>query len=200
MQSTSEAKDPNNHYVSNKDFLQALKEYKVLRDVAIKDNKPIPRIPNYIGLCIQKIANNVSFKHQYKNYPFREEMISDGIENCIRYLHNFDPDKYSNPFAYFTTIIIYAFWRRIEKEKNHLMIKSRLIQDIDLEAFDTQEFDKDEDFKCMMKEFLQTHNEPVYEDKPRKARKKKEATLDEFMDDFNPDDMPEITLEDIVDE
>lgn len=197
-----QAKDTN-HYVSNPAFLQALKEYKVLRDAAIAEGKPIPRIPNYIGLCIQKIANNVSFKHQYKNYPFREEMISDGIENCIRYLHNFDPEKYNNPFAYFTTIIIYAFWRRIEKEKTHLMIKNKLIQDVDLDAFDTQEFDKDEDYRNMMKEFLQTHNESTYEEKQRKPRKKKESSLAKFMEEALQEEGIEevpVNIEDLLDE
>lgn len=177
-----------------------------MRDKAIAEDKPIPRIPNYIGICIQKIANNVSFKHQYKNYPFREEMIGDGIENCIRYLHNFDPDKYSNPFAYFTTIIIYAFWRRILKEKTQLAIKNKMILSVDIEAFDIQEFDKDEEFKSVMKEFLQAHNDSsLYEeDKIRKPRKKKESSLETFMKAEIPLDddsiMESINIEELMSE
>ena len=83
------------------------------------------------------------------------------------------------------------------------MIENRLIQDIDLEAFDTQEFDKDEDFKNIMKEFLQAHNESSFEEKPRKVRKKKESNLESFMEDFDTtptEDMPAINIEELMDE
>ena len=59
---------------------------------------------------------------------FRDDMISDGIENCVQYIHNFDPAKSKNPFAYFTQIIHYAFLRRIQKEKKQLDIKTKIIE------------------------------------------------------------------------
>ncbi len=55
-------------------------------------------------------------------------MICDGIENCVQYIHNFDPEKSKNPFAYFTQIIQYAFLRRIQKEKKQLEIKTKIIE------------------------------------------------------------------------
>jgi DNA-directed RNA polymerase specialized sigma24 family protein len=59
---------------------------------------------------------------------FKDDMISDGIENCIQYLHNFNPEKSQNPFAYFTQIIHFAFLRRIQKEKRQLEIKNKILE------------------------------------------------------------------------
>jgi DNA-directed RNA polymerase specialized sigma24 family protein len=87
-----------------------------------------PQISNYLGDCFLKIATHLSYKPNFVNYMFREDMISDGVENCIQYIHNFDPNKSSNPFAYFTQIIHYAFLRRIQKEKKQLEIKSKIIE------------------------------------------------------------------------
>ena len=77
-----------------------------------------PRVSNYIGECFLKIANGLSHKPNFMNYTFKDDMVSDGIENCLQYIHNFNPDKSNNPFAYFTQIIYYAFIRRIQREKN----------------------------------------------------------------------------------
>ena len=130
------------HYVNNKEFLEALIVYKKkLRDAAEKEIPNItadelkkwvspnrPPIPNYIGECILKIATHLSFKPNFVNYMFKDDMISDGIENCIQYLHNFNPEKSQNPFAYFTQIIHFAFLRRIQKEKRQLEIKNKILE------------------------------------------------------------------------
>ena len=87
-----------------------------------------PPIPNYLGDCFLKIATHLSYKPNFVNYMFRDDMISDGIENCVQYIHNFDPEKSKNPFAYFTQIIHYAFLRRIQKEKRQLEIKTKIIE------------------------------------------------------------------------
>ena len=116
------------HYVNNKEFLAALIKYR--EDIAIAEiqGKPKPRIPRYIGECFLKIANHLSFKPNFVNYMFKEDMISDGIENCVQYVHNFNPEKSQNPFAYFTQIIHYAFLRRIQKEKKQLEIKNKILE------------------------------------------------------------------------
>ena len=130
------------HYVNNKQFLEALIEYrKEVREAAEKEIPGItneqlkiwssvnkPPIPNYIGECILKIATHLSFKPNFVNYMFKDDMISDGIENSIQYLMNFDPEKSQNPFAYFTQIIHYAFIRRIGKEKRQLEIKNKILE------------------------------------------------------------------------
>ena len=81
-----------------------------------------------LDLVFLKIATHLSYKPNFVNYMFRDDMISDGIENCVQYIHNFDPAKSKNPFAYFTQIIHYAFLRRIQKEKKQLDIKNKIIE------------------------------------------------------------------------
>ena len=116
------------HYVNNADFLKALVDYKESCAEAKKAEKDDPQIPNYVGECFLKIAEHLSRKPNFISYSFRDEMISDGIENCIMYFRNFDETKSKNPFAYFTQIIYYAFLRRIQKEKRQLEIKNKIIE------------------------------------------------------------------------
>jgi hypothetical protein len=116
------------HYVNNKDLYAAMVEYKNLVKQAAEENKQAPRIPNYIGECIMKIATHLAYRPNFANYTFRDEMISDGIENVLLYINNFDPAKSTNPFAYFTQIIYFAFIRRIQKEKKHLYTKYAAIE------------------------------------------------------------------------
>ena len=116
------------HYVDNKLFLQAMIEFKDKCAKAEKRKRKPPPVTNYIGECFLKIANHLSYRPNFINYTFRDDMISDGIENCVQYILNFDPAKSRNPFAYFTQIIHYAFLRRIQKEKKQLEIKTKIIE------------------------------------------------------------------------
>ena len=116
------------HYVNNKEFLAALIKHREDIEIAEIRGKEKPRIPRYIGECFLKIATHLSFKPNFVNYMFKEDMISDGIENCVQYIHNFNPEKSQNPFAYFTQIIHYAFLRRIQKEKKQLEIKNKILE------------------------------------------------------------------------
>jgi hypothetical protein len=130
------------HYVNNKELLEALIVYRSkveksflelngrepTREDRAKRWEGKPPIPNYLGDCFLKIATHLSYKPNFVNYMFRDDMISDGIENCVQYIHNFDPEKSKNPFAYFTQIIHYAFLRRIQKEKKQLEIKTKIIE------------------------------------------------------------------------
>ena len=127
------------HYVNNKEFLAALIRHRENIEIAEIQGKEKPRIPRYIGECFLKIATHLSFKPNFVNYMFKEDMISDGIENCVQYIHNFNPDKSQNPFAQFTQIIHYAFLRRIQKEKKQLEIKNKILEKT---GYD-QVFDKD---------------------------------------------------------
>jgi len=116
------------HYVNNKEFLAALIKYREEVQLAEQRGDPKPQITNYLGECFLKIATHLSFKPNFVNYIFKDDMISDGIENCVQYIHNFDPEKSQNPFAYFTQIIHYAFLRRIQKEKKQLEIKNKILE------------------------------------------------------------------------
>ena len=116
------------HYVNNKEFLAALIDYR--HDVAIAKEKgePKPRVPEYIGDCFLKIATHLSYRPNFVNYMFKDDMICDGIENCLQYIDNFNPEKSQNPFAYFTQIIYFAFLRRIQREKKQLDIRTRILE------------------------------------------------------------------------
>jgi hypothetical protein len=116
------------HYVNNKEFLTAIVAYKQEIKDAEHLGKPKPRITNYLGECFLKIATHLSYKPNFVNYMFKDDMICDGIENCVQYINNFNPEKSSNPFAYFTQIIHYAFLRRIQKEKKQLEIRQKIIE------------------------------------------------------------------------
>lgn len=157
------------HYVDNKKLLEVMVEYRKAVTAWKKKEKATgkPPIPEYVGACILLIANRLSLKPNFVNYSYREEMVSDGIENCISYIDNFNPAKSTNPFAYFTQIIYYAFLRRIQKEKKQLYIKhksfenSAVLMDLlhqgaitdDEVAQIPQQFDMDEGISDFIKNF-----------------------------------------------
>lgn len=121
------------HYVDNKKFFAAIKEWKEEWDTAVAEGKPTPQCTNYLGECFVKISNHLAYKSNFVNYTFRDEMILDGIENCLRYADRFNPEKSNNPFAYFTQITYYSFIRRIKKEARQTETKLNYLQSIDLQ-------------------------------------------------------------------
>ena len=138
------------HYVNNKEFLEALVVFKAKCSAAKEAGEPRPQISNYIGECFLKIATHLSYKPNFVNYMFREDMICDGIENCVQYIENFNPEKSKNPFAYFTQIIYYAFLRRIQKEKRQLEIKNKILDKSGYEvAFHTDDKSGSSDYKTI---------------------------------------------------
>ena len=163
------------HYVDNAKFLQAMKDWKEqCKDAEEAGDEP-PRISDYIGECFLKIANGLSFRPNFINYTYRQEMISDGIENCLQYLDNFNPRTSNNPFAYFTQIIYYAFVRRIQKEKKQTTIKHRMIQNANYDDMTLQP-GEDREFKNQFTEFLKKNlpqEEPVNKTITKKKKKKK---------------------------
>ena len=132
------------HYVDNKKFLQALIEYRQSVVDAAAEGKEPPIVSNYIGECFIKIATHLSYKSNFINYTFKDDMISDGIENCLTAVVKFDPSKGSNPFAYYTQIIYFAFIRRIQKEKKQQATKYKLIENMDIDSLILQEHDNGE--------------------------------------------------------
>ena len=174
------SKKKTEHYVNNKEFLEAMTAYKKEVDKAKKQKKEKPLVGNYIGSCFLKIANHLSYRPNFINYTFRDDMISDGIENCLQYLDNFNPAKSKNPFAYFTQIIYFAFIRRIQKEKKQVTIKQKLIMDNNYDDITLQP-GEDGEFKNQFKEYLQKNmrmDEPVKKEKPKV--KKKKSTSSKF--------------------
>jgi hypothetical protein len=124
------AKRVTKNYVNNADLLSALVRYKKQCKEAEDSGDVLPKVPDYIGQCIMQIATRLATKPNFYNYTYKEDMIMDGIENCLLYINNFDPEKSSNPFAYFTQIIWYAFLRRIQKEKKQMYIRFKSSHDM----------------------------------------------------------------------
>jgi DNA-directed RNA polymerase specialized sigma subunit len=153
------------HYVDNKKFLEAMIEYRDRCEKAKSRNRKKPEVTNYIGECFLKIANHLSYRPNFINYTFRDDMISDGIENCLQYMDNFNPDKSNNPFAYFTQIIYYAFIRRIQKEKKQIQIKSKLIANTGVENMMDQLQGDDAQYQSQLLDFLQRN---LKEEEPTK--------------------------------
>jgi DNA-directed RNA polymerase specialized sigma subunit len=146
------------HYVDNKKFLQAMIEHREKCRVAEEKGKKKPDVSNYIGECFLKIANHLSYRPNFINYTFRDDMISDGIENCLQYMDNFNPDKSTNPFAYFTQIIYYAFIRRIQKEKKQMDVKKKMIQNAGVENMMDQLEGDDAQYRSQLLDFLQRNS------------------------------------------
>jgi len=116
------------NYINNAEFYEAMVEYKKKVREAEDSGDESPRIPNYIGECLYQIANRLSYKPNFVNYMYRDDMVADGLENAVIAINNFDPEKSKNPFAYFTQIIYFAFLRRIQKEKKQLYVKHKVIE------------------------------------------------------------------------
>ena len=174
------------HYVDNKVFLQAMKEWKEKCEEAEQMGEEKPRVSNYIGECFLKIANGLSHKPNFMNYTFKDDMVSDGIENCLQYIHNFTPEKSKNPFAYFTQIIYYAFIRRIQREKKQTHVKHRLIEKVDYRAFVTMEGDENSYSVNGFDPTIMLPDEAVY--KPKKKNKiDKPSGLENFMEKKSED-------------
>ena len=146
------------HYVDNKKFLQAMIEHREKCRVAEEKGQKKPDVSNYIGECFLKIANHLSYRPNFINYTFRDDMISDGIENCLQYMDNFNPDKSTNPFAYFTQIIYYAFIRRIQKEKKQMEVKKKMIQNAGVENMMDQLEGDDAQYRSQLLDFLQRNS------------------------------------------
>jgi hypothetical protein len=181
--STKEKIPTSSHYVDNKKFLQALIDYKKEVNKAEKAKKEIPQVPNYIGECFIKIATHLSYKSNFINYTFRDDMISDGIENCLTAAAKFDPEKSSNPFAYYTQIIYFAFIRRIQKEKKQQATKYKMIENLDLDSL-IQEGD-DSDAGRQLVEYLKKQLDIIDPDKREiPTQKKKKAKKEENVVDF----------------
>ena len=177
------------HYVNNKEFLEAMKAYKKSVNKAKREKKEKPPVTDYIGSCFLKIANHLSYRPNFINYTFRDDMISDGIENCLQYLDNFNPKTSNNPFAYFTQIIYYAFVRRIQKEKKQITIKHRLISDANFDDMTLQP-GEDREFRNQFTEFLQKNipadeqekiAQSIQKSKKKKRTRKSKNNLDFFV-------------------
>jgi len=173
------------HYINNADFLQALIDYKKAQKTAKKNKAPPPPIPNYIGECFMKIAEGLSHKPNFINYTYRDEMMSDGIENCLMYFDNFDPTKSKNPFAYFTQIIYYAFLRRIQKEKKQLYVKYKATEQMGiLDEMELMEFEDGTSRQFELYDNIAEFIENYEEAREKKKEVKKPKGIEKFLGEW----------------
>ena len=175
------------HYVDNKLFFAEMEKWKI--EIAERDEVDDlpPKVTDYMGECFYKIATHLSYRPNFINYTYREEMIGDGIENCIRYAKNFNPEKSKNPFAYFTQIIYYAFIRRITKEKKQTTIKQKIIDNTSTKTYDVMEGD-DDIYANTYIDFLRDNlAEKEKNIKPKRKRSKK--GIEHFIEELNENEI-----------
>ena len=177
------------HYINNKEFLRCLIEYQADIVKCKEEGKSKPYVTDYIAMCFLQIAQRLSYRPNFINYTYKDDMISDGLENCLAYMHNFNSDKSKNPFAYFTQIIYYAFLRRIQKEKKQQYIKYKYFdQKAGFEQMDAlQEHDKESydfinergsiDFHVHIKEFIDDMERKEKEKKAKRELKKAKKVM-----------------------
>ena len=171
-----------NHYINNKDFLKEMTAYRTSIRKAKRLGLPKPQIPRYVAECFMKIAENLSHKPNFLSYTFRDEMVADAIENCVMYVDNFDPAKSSNPFAYFTQIVYYAFLRRIQKEKKQLYVKYKATENVGI--LDEYELNENEDGTFRQFELYDNISEFIENwENAKKAKKAKKQGLEKFVDE-----------------
>ena len=161
-----------NHYVDNAKFYQALVEYRAevlrCREVGLPD----PIVSNYIGECFMKIARGVAMKHNFRDYSYINDMISCGVETCLRRIMSFNPEKSKSPFSYFTQTIWYAFIGVISDEHRQAKKKRMAFMNMDIDTFTAHMADEGDDFQISLNDYLNslgTDSDPVsYESKKKK--------------------------------
>jgi hypothetical protein len=166
------------HYVDNDKFLEALTQYKAACNEAVAQGIEKPILPNYIGECFIKISNHLAYKGNFINYSFRDDMVSDAIENCLVAAEKFDPEKSKNPFAYYTQIVYYAFIRRIQKEKKQQATKYKLLENIDIDEIITQETDSS-DFSNQFLDYVKKQLDTIDPDRRTATPQKKSTKMAE---------------------
>jgi DNA-directed RNA polymerase specialized sigma24 family protein len=185
------------HYVDNRLLLASLIEWQKQLKIADKKKVDRPPVPDYVAECMLKMSTRLSQKSGFINYSYREDMIGDSLESCLRYIHNFNPALSTNPFAYITQIVHNAFIRRIQKEQKQLYVKMRLVDEADfLHSYDRQDGDNTS-YNNSYVTYLQENKGDVIskfenwkeQKKSKASAKKKAAALDAlFAEEDKADD------------
>ena len=173
--------DKRKHYVDNDKFFLEIKKWKQRVIDAREVDDPDPPSTEYMGECFLKISENLAWRPNFINYTFRDDLVSDGIENCLLYAHNFNPEKSKNPFSYFTQIIHHSYIRRITKEKKQMHIKYRIIEEEQLkEQLESSIEDvPNHPLTKQYKKYIDSHDKYAVNPQPKKTKKK--SKLEYFM-------------------
>lgn len=196
------AKKKSIHYVNNKEFSLAVVEYCTVLNEAKKAEQDLPKVPDYIAQCFLKIAEGLSHKSNFIRYTYREEMVMDAVENCLKAIENYNIEAATrsgnpNAFAYFTQISWYAFLRRIAKEKKQQDVKLKYLSQSGVEQYvfgdvnDTAANSVINSFLDQLKDRIDKVKEKdtefksyLKEDRERRKRVMKlDSDLSRFMDD-----------------
>jgi hypothetical protein len=185
-----------NHYVDNAKFLAAIVEHRRKCDEAAAAGKEPPRLNNYIGRCIMQIAEGVARRPNFSGYTYRDEMIGDAVENCIKYFNSFDPNKSKNPFAYFSQTCFYTCIRRLKVEKAESNLRSEIIKNTGImhQFAELQSHDDNTGYEHEMQQYLKNfikeeHVEPEEVDAPAPVKHTKcakgdaKSPLDDFFEE-----------------
>ena len=173
--------DKRKHYVDNDKFFLEIKKWKQRVIDAREVDDPDPPSTEYMGECFLKISENLAWRPNFINYTFRDDLVSDGIENCLLYAHNFNPEKSKNPFSYFTQIIHHSYIGRITKEKKQMHIKYRIIEEEKLkeQLESTVEDIANHSLAKQYKKYIDSHDKYAVNPQPKKSKKK--SKLEYFM-------------------
>ena len=185
------------HYVNNAQFSQAIVDYVTVLNEAKKTQEPLPKVPDYIAQCFLKICEGLSHKSNFVRYTYREEMVMDAVENCLKAVENYDIEAATrtgkpNAFAYFTQISWYAFLRRIEREKKQQDIKMKYIEQSGIENFldnelgDTQSATVAQAFVDSLRNKIDEVKEKdsFWKEVVKKERKRRAVNVDSDLSDF----------------
>ena len=188
------------HYVNNKEFSQAVVRYVRALNEAQKTEDKLPIVPNYIAACFLKIAEGLSHKSNFIRYTYREEMVMDAVENCLKAIENYNVEAATrtgtpNAFAYFTQISWYAFLRRIAKEKKQQDIKIKYMTSSGIEEYITTEGDAAS--KAVINQFVDTLKDTIdkvkekdsafklfAEEEKKKTKRVRSSNVDSDLGDF----------------
>lgn len=165
------------HYIDNTKFYEALVDYK---KQCLANPEVTPQVPEYVGSCIIQIAEGLAKRPNFSGYSWRDEMIGDAIETCLKYVKSFDPDKSKSPFGYFTTTCWYSFINRITLEKKQSKIKRAMIMNAGFDTFSLQGHDEDGEFTMHLVEFMNSLGD---DEKVEKfAKEQLPGALEDFME------------------
>jgi len=190
-------------YIDNKKFYEEIVKYVDEYNDCERNNLPLPVIPDYIGDCFMKIATNLAHKKNFAGYRYKDEMISDGIFDCIRYAHKFNKEKTQNPFSYYTQICFYAFLRKIGKEKKKLYETFKTINASEIFGMLHTQSDADDlmiidslgysdSARETMNNFIKEYEEKIERDKQKKTDREEAIKLEELSEEILTVDETEI--------
>jgi hypothetical protein len=184
--------DPKNpkHYIDNDKFYTEISKYHYAYKAAKDNGSELPQISNYLGECVYKIAKGIAMKHNFRNYSYIDDMISSAVEECLKYLHYFDPCKSKNPFSYFTQTCHFAFIHQIQKEHKQSVLKKRMLYSSDFDAFDLQSHDEDDEgsFIIPITQYINDLDSVPLELPKKKDKKQESSPLTQLFEDNKEDE------------